>query len=87
MSNKKTPIKIGLTVEEMLAVALAEFAAKSAELTTEAFEENLHDSKTLKASLVIANEEAMLHTVALMIERNNQVLLEHLKQLGVAQDQ
>ena len=85
MTNK--PIKtIGMTADDMIAVALAEYAAINGELTLEAFEQYLHDSKELQTARIIAREEAMIRTVALMIERNNQALLQHLKQFGVVRD-
>lgn len=70
----------------MIAVSLAEHAAINGELTLKAFEQNHDNVQDLKAAKDLAAEEAMIRTVAAMMERNNQALMQHLKKFGVLQD-
>jgi hypothetical protein len=75
---------IGLTADELINFAAGEHPNRLLDKEEEIMQsEGVTELEITKEMRVIINEEAMLETVAAMIERNNQVLLQHLKQLGV----
>lgn len=84
MEENKLVKFIGLTADELINFATGEHPNRLLDKEEEIIRsEGVTEFEITKEMRVIINEEAMLETVAAMIERNNQVLLQHLKQLGV----
>lgn len=84
MEEKKLVKFIGLTTDELINFATGEHPNRLLDKEEEIMQsEGITELEITKEMRAIINEEAMLETVAAMIERNNQALLRHLKQLGV----
>lgn len=80
---------IGLDAESLFLLGTAEHAASSGELVVEVFEDKeiMKNPKYLKPAITVAREEAIIKTVAVMIQENNAELLKQLKAAGVLPDQ
>lgn len=80
--------KIGLNAETLFAYGSNEHNAISGKLINEVIQNKdlLNNPENLKAALNVAKEEAIIRTVAKMIEENNAALLKDLKNLGVILD-
>lgn len=79
---------IGLTAEKLINFGINQYSNQLIDMNDEIKKNNGVTKIGTRAQLqIIINEEAIIETIALMIERNNQILLQHLKQLGVIQDQ
>lgn len=77
--------KIGLTAEELSNFGFAEYQHAHLDIIEE-FEKSEHPPPIVGTPLNETSNEAVILAVAKMIEKNNRVLLEQLKQLGVVQE-
>ena len=86
MSGKNLT-KIGLTADELINFATAEHMTRLFDKKNEVLQdEGITEAEITNEMHAIISEEAIMDTVAAMIERNNQVLLQHLIKLGVIRD-
>jgi len=86
MADKKST-SIGLTADELINFATAEHMTRLFDKKNEILrDEGITEGEITKEMHAIISEEAIIDTVAAMIERNNQMLSRHLIKLGVIQE-
>lgn len=77
--------KLGMSLEDLYMFATVKHLEISSLKTSKVFDDFNSDkikNEFLEANLKLAREEAILNTVALMIETNNNLILKQLKELG-----
>ncbi|MBB6214755.1 hypothetical protein HNQ80_000838 [Anaerosolibacter carboniphilus] len=78
--------RLGLTADELFHFGIITNLSVSSDKINEMLDGEKSDVAELKAGFTIAREEALINTVALMIEKNNEVLMQQLKQLNINLD-
>jgi DNA-binding transcriptional MerR regulator len=78
--------KLGLTAADLFNFGIVTNLGVSSEKISKILDKKSFDMKNVDADFTIAREEALINTVALMIEKNNEVLMQQLKQLNIQLD-